>query len=97
MVRAFRVVIAVVVAASAFAMNAAAPAAADESEYLRLLQPKYPFLSSQQLLAEGHKVCDAMQRGMNSPDATNMVQKDLTVTVAVSVDLVSTAAVQLGC
>ena len=31
------------------------------------------FLSTQQLLAEGHKVCDAEHRGMISPDAANMV------------------------
>jgi hypothetical protein len=97
MVHTFRVLIAVVATALAFAIMAAAPAAADESEYLRLLQPKYAFLSSQQLLAEGQKVCEAIHRGMISPDAANMVQKDLTVSVPVSVDIVSTAAVELGC
>jgi hypothetical protein len=81
----------------ASALTVAAPAAADENSYLALLQPKYVFLSSQQLLDEGHKVCDAIHRGMISPDAANMVQKDLAVSVAVSVDIVGAAGVELGC
>ena len=79
------------------AVGAAAPAAADENGYLRQLQDKYAFLSTQQLLAEGHKVCQTIDRGTLSTDATKMVQKDLTVPVAVADDIVSTAAVQLGC
>jgi hypothetical protein len=97
MVHVFRVLIAVVATVLACAGAAAAPAAADESEYLRLLQPKYVFLSSQQLLDEGHKVCDAIHRGMISPDAANMVQKDLAVSLATGVDIVGAAGVQLGC
>src|ERR1700738_2613161 len=96
MVHIFRVLIAVVATVLASAVAAAAPAAADESEYLRLLQPKYVFLSSQQLLNEGHKVCDAIHRGMISPDAANMVQKDLAVSLATAVDIVGAAGVQLG-
>jgi hypothetical protein len=42
-------------------------------------------------------VCDAMHRGMISPDAANMVQKDLAVSLAAGVDIVGTAGVQLGC
>lgn len=97
MVHTFRALIAVVAAALASMVMAAAPAAADEGEYLRQLQPKYVFLSSQQLLDEGHKVCNAIHGGMISPDAANMVQKDLAVSVAVAVDIVGTAGVQLGC
>ena len=97
MVHILRVLIAVVATVLASAVAAAAPAAADESEYLRLLQPKYVFLSSQQLLDEGHKVCDAIHRGMISPDAANMVQKDLAVSLATGVDIVGAAGVQLGC
>lgn len=81
MVHTLRVLIAVVVTALAFAVTAAAPAAADESEYLRQLQPKYAFLNTQQLLDEGYKVCEAINGGITSADASNMVQKDLTVTV----------------
>jgi hypothetical protein len=97
MVRTLRVLIAVVSSALAFAVMVAAPAAADESEYLRLLQPKYVYLSSQQLLDAGRKVCDAANGGMLSADAANMLQKDLQVSLATAVDIVGTAKVQLGC
>jgi hypothetical protein len=97
MVHILRVLIAVVATVLASAVTAAAPAAADEGEYLRLLQPKYVFLSTRQLLDEGHKVCDVMHRGMISPDAANMVQKDLAVSLAAAVDIVGSAGVQLGC
>jgi hypothetical protein len=97
MVHLLRVLIAVVATVLASTVMAAAPAAADESTYLQLLAPKYVFLSTQQLLDEGHKVCDAIHRGMISPDAANMVQKDLAVSLAVGVDIVGAAGVQLGC
>src|ERR1700747_239608 len=97
MVHLVRVLIAVIATVLASAVTAAAPAAADESGYLQLLQPKYVFLSKQQLLDEGHKVCDGVHRGMISPDATNMVVEDLAVSVTVAVDIVGTAGVQLGC
>lgn len=97
MVHLLRVQVAVVASVLASAVTAAAPAAADENGYLALLQPKYVFLSSQQLLDEGHKVCDAIHRGMISPDAATMVQKDLAVSVAAAVDIVGVAGVQLGC
>lgn len=93
----FRILIAVVVTVLASPVIAVAPAAADESEYLRLLQPKYVFLSAQQLLNEGHKVCDAIHGGMISPDAANMVQTDLAVSVAAAVDIVGAASTQIGC
>ena len=97
MVHALRVPIALVATGVGFAVAAAAPAAADESSYLKQLQPKYVFLSAQQLLDEGHKVCDAIHGGMTSPDAANMVQKDLAVSLAAGVDIVGAAATQLGC
>ena len=96
MVHALRVLTAVVAGSLALVM-AAAPAAADENDYLRLLQPKYVYLTKQQLLDEGNKVCDALRGGMTSRDATNMVQKDLSVSVATAFDIVGTAGVQLGC
>ena len=42
-------------------------------------------------------MCQAVDSGMISSDAATMVQKDLSASVALSVDLVSTAIVQLGC
>ncbi len=82
--------------AASIAVWAAAPAAADESEYLRLVDGKYN-LSTQQLLAEGHKVCEATSRGTLSSDAVNMVYRDLGVSVAVASDIVVAARVGFGC
>ncbi len=93
MVNALRVLVAVVVGGLALAV----PARADENDYLAALQSKYTFLSTQQLLSAGHQVCDATRGGMASADAANMLQKDFAVSVPVSVDIVSAAAVHLGC
>jgi hypothetical protein len=93
LVFALRVLIAVVAAALAFAV----PAAADEGDYLRMLQVRWTFLSTQQLLSEGSKVCKATRSGMTSADAVNMVQRDLAVSVPVAVDIVGAAVVDLGC
>jgi Protein of unknown function (DUF732) len=96
MVERARVLTAVIAIASTSAVMAA-PAQADESEYLRVLQPKYAHLSAQQLLTEGHRVCSAVDSGMSSSNAMGMVQKDLATSVAVAVDIVSNAIVVLGC
>ena|ERR1700758_1948457 len=97
MIRRIRVLTAAVAAAVAFALLTASPAQADENAYLQTLQTKYTFLSGQQLLDEGHKVCRAMGNGMASPDAVNMVYKDMSVSMAVADDIVAAAAVDLGC
>lgn len=77
---------------------AAPPAHADAGKYLRLLDDKYSYLSQQQLLAEGYKVCAAFNQGTTSSSVVNMVQKDLGgVSVAVAIDVVGAAAVGLGC
>ena len=98
MICPFRVV--TVAAAAAFAVMTASPAQANESDYLQVLQPKYTFLSAQQLLDEGHKVCQVVGHsgnGMISPDTVNMVVKDLMVSTAVANDLVAVAIVDLPC
>jgi hypothetical protein len=97
MIRPLRVLTAAVAAAVAFAVMTASPAQADESAYLAALQPKFTFLSPQQLLDEGYKVCRATRGGMIGPDAVNMVYKDLAVSMAVAGDIVATAVVDLGC
>jgi hypothetical protein len=97
MIRPFRVLIAAVAAAVAFAVMTASPAQANESDYLAALQPKFAFLSSQQLLDEGYKVCQATRGGMIAPDAVKMVYNDLSVSMAVADDIVATAVVDLGC
>ena len=75
----------------------AAPAAAGESEYLRRLQDRFTFLSTQQLLAEGEKVCKVLNQGTLSPTAVDMVSKDLAVSLSVAGDIVAAAAVEFGC
>jgi|GEM_PF-2010530 len=97
MIRPVRVLTAAIAAAVAFEVMTASPAQANESDYLAALQPRFTFLSSQQLLAEGYKVCRATRGGMIAPDAVSMVYKDLSVSMAVANDIVSTAVVDLGC
>ena len=97
MIRRFRVLTCAVAAAVAFGGMTASPAQANESDYLAALQPRFTFLSPQQLLAEGYKVCRATRSGMIAPDAVSMVYKDLAVSVAVADDIVSTAVVDLSC
>lgn len=99
-VKAFRILIAGAVAVLACAVMAAAPAKADEESYLNHLQPKYPFLTAQQLLAEGHKVCQAERSGMTSSDAAKMVYEELGrqgLSVPGAIDIVTTAVIELGC
>ena len=97
MVKAFRVLIAGVASVSAFAVMVAAPAQADEATYLQRLAPKYTFLSPQQLLDEGYRVCQAERSGIPSPDSVKMVYEDLAVSMTAAVDIVMAATVELGC
>jgi hypothetical protein len=88
-----RVLMPVVAAAVAFA----APAAADEESFVWPLQTRYVFLSEQQLLSEGARVCDAIGGGMSAADAAIMVRNDLGVSVSAAGEIVSGAVVRLGC
>lgn len=97
MLRSLHVITAVTATALASAVITAAPAAATENEYLRQLEPKYPFLTRQQLLDAASQVCEATGRGMVSPDIANMLVKELKASVSVSLDITSTAIVQYGC
>jgi hypothetical protein len=73
------------------AILAAPSAAADQVEYLNKLQDKFAFLTPQQLLNEGDRVCAAEQGGSISPDRTTMVRNDLNVGVSVALEIVSAA------
>ncbi len=75
----------------------AAPAQADEATYLEHLAPKYTFLSSQQSLDEGHRVCDAERSGIASPENVKRVYEDLAVSMTAALDIVMAAVVDLGC
>ena len=78
-------------------MGAAPPAVADESDYLNHLGPRLAFLTTDQLLSEGYKVCRYISPGRPSPDAIPMVMKDLQVTVAAAVDIMAGALEELDC
>ena len=97
MVKAYRVLIAGVASVSAFAVMAAAPAQADEATYLQRLAPRYTYLSPQQLLDEGNKVCQAERSGIASPENVKMVYEDLAVSMYVALEIVMAASVELGC
>ena len=89
----------ILVAATAAPLVFAAPASADAAGYLHAVQPSYPTptLSAEQLLSEGARVCRAIQSGMNSTQAVQMVQDDLGVSVPNAGDIVSAAVVHLDC
>ena len=97
MVKAFRVLIAGVASVSAFAVMVAAPAQADEATYLQRLASKYTYLSPQQLLDVGYRVCEAERSGIASPESVKMVYEDLAVSMTAAVDIVMAATVELGC
>ncbi|MEO3759658.1 DUF732 domain-containing protein [Mycobacterium sp. B14F4] len=79
------------------AVSTAAPAGAQDADYLWLLQDRYRFLSPEQLLSEGYKVCAVIDQGVGSRYAAEMVQQDLGVSPSASMDIVSAATVELGC
>ncbi|MDT5093332.1 MAG: hypothetical protein QOH60_2695 [Mycobacterium sp.] len=95
MVNTFRALAAIGVTASAVALTTAAPAQASAESYLKPLMARFVFLSPQQLLTAGYKVCQAEKNGTNSADASNMLQKDLGLSVAASVEIVSAAVINL--
>lgn len=79
------------------ALANAAPAVAGDGDYLELLQDRYRFVTPQQLLAEGHRVCQVIDQGAGSNYAAEMVQRDLSVSPGAAMDIVSAATVELGC
>ena len=83
--------------ATGIALGTAAPAAASESDYLRLLKDHLTFLTTQQLLSEGYRVCGAIHNGVLSSDATNMVMNDLGLSANAALNIVAAASDDLGC
>lgn len=77
------------------AVLVAPSAAADQGEYLDKLQYKYKFLTTQQLMAEGNRVCAAEQAGVGPPARTMMVMNDLTVSTNTALEIVSAAEWEL--
>ncbi|OBB17728.1 hypothetical protein A5662_05705 [Mycobacteriaceae bacterium 1482268.1] len=76
---------------------AAPTAAADQDDYLYRLAPKYRFLTTEQLIDVGRRICYANHSGRASSETIVMVMKDLGVSGAVAQDIVITANIDLGC
>lgn len=79
------------------AVALAAPAVADEDEFVRSMQSTYAFLTDQQLRSEGAKICSTLRSGTPASDAVIMVSNDLSVSVSAAGEIVSAAVVQLDC
>ncbi len=82
---------------AATAIGTAAPASADSATYLKTLQPTYAYLSASQLQSAGSKVCSAMHSGMPASDVTQMLSKDMGVSVSAAYEIVIAAINHLGC
>jgi len=81
----------VISALAAAAVLSAPSAAADDTEYLNKLQDRYEYLTPQQLLAEGQRVCAAERSGALSPAKTTMVMNDLAIGTTAALEIVSAA------
>lgn len=79
------------------AVTSSAPAAADTADYLRDLQPKYVYLSTQQLLDLGHRACAIAQSGQPASAAVDTLDREAGLGAPVAFDIVRTAIVQLDC
>ena len=79
------------------AVALAAPAVADEEEFVRTMQSTYAFLTDQQLRSEGAKICSTLGSGTPASDAVIMVSNDLSVSVSAAGEIVSAAVVHLDC
>ncbi|MGV0849111.1 DUF732 domain-containing protein [Mycolicibacterium phlei] len=80
---------------AATALLCAAPVGAEERDYLDGLQDRYGFLSTQQLVSEGYRVCAVTDAGALAPDAVAMVIDDLGIGMAPAMDIVSDAILEL--
>ncbi len=86
-----------VMLALGMAIGVAPSASASESTFVDRMESQFPFLTPEQLVPEGHKVCRFVSAGRPVGDAIPMVVKDLAVTVAVAFEITAAAAEELGC
>jgi len=87
----------IVVAGAAMSLAFAPSASADTAGFLHAVVPTYNNVTPQQLLAAGNMACSAIRGGMNSTNATLLVQDEIGVSVPAAGDIVSAAVVHLGC
>jgi hypothetical protein len=79
------------------AVGVAPSAAASEGNYLHQLAPKLAYLSTEQLLTEGYRVCRYIGVGRPSADAIPIVVKDLGISVPAALNIVAAAIEELEC
>jgi len=79
------------------AIGVAPPAMAGETEYLGRVEDRLAYLSTDQLLTEGYKVCQYVAEGRATPGAIPFVTKDLAISVSAASEIVTAAAVELDC
>ena len=84
-------------AVGATTIGLAAPAAADSDTYLQSLQPRYAYLTEQQLLAAGHQACATARSGVPASDNVIGVSKDLGVSTSAANEIVAASIIHLGC
>ncbi|KUI47943.1 hypothetical protein AU198_04915 [Mycobacterium sp. GA-1199] len=77
------------------AVAVAAPAGATEDEFLRDLQPRYSFLTAEELVTQGYRACAATSVGVLAPDAVQMISADLGISTGAAMDIVSRALLRL--
>jgi hypothetical protein len=78
-------------------VGVAPSAAASGGSYLHQLAPEPAFLSNEQLLTEGYRVCRYIGVGRPSTDAIPMVGKDLAISVPAALTIVAAAIEELDC
>lgn len=74
-----------------------APAAAADEAGLLKLREQFVFLTADQLLTEGRRVCQSTASGMGGSEIVGMVRRDLGVSSAVATEIVITAITELNC
>ena len=70
---------------------------ADVAGYITLLRDKYPFVSVQRLVSEGHLICTSIDGGQRGVDTIEMVVRDLGMSEAQAIETITAAMTQLGC
>ncbi|BBY26876.1 DUF732 domain-containing protein [Mycolicibacterium sediminis] len=82
---------------TAASLAQAAPAAADNEQFLHGLEERYAFMTPQQLLAAGHKACAVVNTGVPAADASDVIDHQWGLSPSVAMDIVTSAITNLDC
>ncbi len=83
--------------AAAVLLTLAPPAGADTAAFLDGLEPVYTSLTREQLLNAGAVSCAILDAGQPAPVAVETLYREMGLALAAGNDIVSAAAVDLGC